>query len=58
MVKEALTTREPFLLFTQVSCSVVPAVSTFSSVGVTQICMAITLTGATAGEAPLAGLAV
>lgn len=58
MMEEVLTTREPVLPFTQVSRSVVPAVSTFSSVGVTQICVAITLTGATAGEAPLAGLAV
>lgn len=40
------------------SCGVVPAVSTFPSAGVTDVCVAVTLTGATAGEAPLARLAV
>lgn len=46
------------LPFTVASCSVVPAVSTFSSVRITEVCVAVALTGAAAGEAPLAGLAV
>lgn len=46
------------LLFTGVSCCVVPAVSTLPGVGVTYFCMAVTLTGPAVGETPLAWLAV
>lgn len=49
---------ELWLPFTLASHSVVPALPTFSRVGVTEVGVAVALTGAAAGEAPLAGLAV
>lgn len=47
-----------FLPFTLPSCGVVSAVSALSSVGVAEVCVAVALAGAAAGEAPLASLAV
>lgn len=47
-----------FLPFTLAPGGVVPAGSAFSGVGVTQVGVAVALTGAAAGEAPLARLAV
>lgn len=56
--REVQTVTERFLPLTEVSCCVVPAVFTLPGAGVTEVCVAITLTGAAAGEAPLTWLAV
>lgn len=46
------------LPLTEMSCCEVSAASAFSRAGIAEVCMAVTLTGGAAGEAPLARLTV